>query len=207
MIKPWITNIVFVMFFLILTDLLLPEGNIKQYVKVILGLFVLIAITKPFIEMKNINITFQNTYLETSAFLEKNSLAYDVEVLNTYQKEKTIKIYEDSIKNMVINRIAQEISIDKKNIDVQLEIEKNYRSTDFGKLKYILVTIPEKSDNANIERIKKVSILESKNVIYKDEKEYNFNDKTSTKNLKNLLSKLLSINQDNIQVKLTLENK
>ena len=83
MIKPWITNIVFVMFFLILTDLLLPEGNIKQYVKVILGLFVLIAITKPFIEMKNINITFQNTYLETSAFLEKNSLAYDVEVLNT----------------------------------------------------------------------------------------------------------------------------
>lgn len=207
MIKPWVTNIVLVIFFLILADILLPEGNIKQYVKVILGLFVLIAITEPFIEMKNINFSFENTYIKTSAFLETDSSHQDVQTLNTYYKEETIKIYEDHIKKLIVNRIAQETSIDKNNIDVQLEIEKNHNNLDYGNLKHVLVIIPDKIDNGNIEKIKKVNIPDSKNVIYKEEKEYNFNDKTSTEDIKNLLSKLLSINLNNIQVKLTLENE
>lgn len=207
MIRPWVTNIVLVIFFLILADILLPEGSIKLYVKVILGLFVLIAITQPFIEMKNINFTFDNTYVKTSAFLETDYSHHDVQTLNSYYKEETIKIYEDNIKKLIINRVAQEMPIDKDSIDVQLEIEKNHNNLDYGNLKHVLVIMPDKTDNGNIEKIKKVSILGSKNVIYKDEKEYNFNDKTSTEDIKNLLSKLLSISPKNIQVKLTLENK
>lgn len=207
LIKPWITNIVFVIFFLIISDIMLPEGNIKQYIKVILGLFVLLAIIKPFIEMKHINNYFENTYMETSSFLETNSLSNDFEVLNTYHKGKVVDIYENNIKKMVINTIAQEKSINKNDIVVELEIEKNYENPDFGSLKHILITMPDKSSNPNIQNIKKVKILGSKDVIYKDEKEYNFNDKTSREELKNKLSKLLYINENNIQIRLTIDNE
>jgi stage III sporulation protein AF len=207
LIKPWIMNIVFAIFFLIISDIMLPEGHIKQYIKVILGLFVLLAIIKPFIEMKHINNYFENTYIETSSFLETNPLANDFEVLNTYHKEKVIDIYENNIKKMVLNTIAQEKSIDEDSIVVELEIEKSYESPDFGSLKHIIVTMPDKNGDLNIQNIKKVRILRSKDVIYKDEKEYNFNDKTSTEELKNKLSKLLYINEKNIQIRLTIDNK
>lgn len=200
-------NIIFVIFFLIISDILLPEGNIKQYVKLILGLFVILVIIKPFIEMKHINDFFENTYIETSSFLESNPLSNNFEVLNTYHKEKVIDIYENNIKKMVLNMVSQEKSIDKDDILVDLEIEKNYEDPNFGSLKYIIVTMPDKSNDSNIQSIKKVRILGSKNVIYKDEKEYNFNDKTYREELKNKLSKLLYINENNIQIRLTVDKE
>ncbi len=200
-------NIVIVIFFIILIDILLPEGNIKQYVKVILGLFVLLAIVEPLINIKNINNYFENTYVETAAYLNEVPLSNNVEVLDLYHKEKAINIYENNIKKMIINKVSRELSIDRNNIDVQLKIENSHKNPDYGSLKHILVIILAKSNSIGIQKIKKVNIQGSKNVIYKDEKEYNFNDKAYTEDLKNSLSELLSINKNNIQVKITSENK
>lgn len=204
--KPWVMNIVIVIFFLIISDILLPDGNIKQYIKVILGLFVILVIVKPLLDIKNINSNFENIYIETNAFLETDSLKKDVEALNIYHKEKAMALYENNIKNIIINAISQELSIDNNLINVQLKLEKNNNSPDFGMLKQVFITIPDSWDKTSVEKIKKVRILDGKKVIYKDEKEYNFNEKTYTEDIKNILIKLLPIKKDSIQVKFAIDN-
>ena len=197
-------NIVIVIFFLIISDILLPEGSIKQYVKVILGLFVVLVVIKPMIEIKRIDYDFQDTYKETASFLEDNQVGEDYQVLNTYSREKAIDIYENNIRKMILNTIVQDDSINKEYIYVELDIEKDYLSSDFGSLRQVIVSMPDNLNNKKVDNIRKIKIQRDKNVIYKDKEEYNFNDKTSIEELRNKLSKLLYINKENIQINLTI---
>ncbi len=203
--RPWIMNIVIVIFFLLLTDMILPEGNIKQYVKVILGLFIILVIIKPLTGIKSISTNFENIYIETAAFLETDSINMGVEVLNNYHKEKALELYKENIEKSVVNTVSKELSIDSSMIKVQLELEDD---TDVysGMIEYIIISIPDKRDNAFIDKIKKVKISNDKKVIYKDEKEYNFNDKAYTEELKNMLTKLLPVKKENIEIKFTIDN-
>lgn len=198
-------NIVIVIFFLIISDILLPEGSIKQYVKVILGLFVVLVVIKPMIEIKRIDYDFQDTYKETASFLEDNQVGEDYQVLNTYSREKAIDIYENNIRKMILNTIVQDDSINKEYIYVELDIEKDYLSSDFGSLRQVIVSMPDNLNNKKVDNIRKIKIQRDKNVIYKDKEEYNFNDKTSIEELRNKLSKLLYINKENIQINLTID--
>jgi len=203
--RPWIMNIVIVIFFLLLTDMILPEGNIKQYVKVILGLFIILVIIKPLTGIKSISTNFENIYIETAAFLETDSINMGVEVLNNYHKEKALELYKENIEKSVVNTVSKELSIDSGMIKVQLELEDDTDAYS-GMIEYIIISIPDKRDNAFIDKIKKVEISNDKKVIYKDEKEYNFNDKAYTEELKNMLTKLLPVKKENIEIKFTIDN-
>lgn len=203
--KPWIMNIVVVVFFLLMTDILLPEGNIKQYVKVILGLFIILVIIKPLIDMKNINSSFENIYIETATFLETDTINTEVETLHEYHREKAFALYKKNIENTIINTVSKELSINSNLIKVQLDLE-NKTDIYSGMIGHILITIPDKRDSKFIDKIKKVDIPSNKKVIYKDEKEYNFNDKAYVEDLKNLLTKLLPVEKENIEIKFTIDN-
>ena len=203
--RPWIMNIVIVIFFLLLTDMILPEGNIKQYVKVIMGLFIIFVIIKPLTGIKSISTNFENIYIETAAFLETDSINMGVEALNNYHKEKALELYKENIEKSVVNTVSKELSIDSGMIKVQLELEDDTDAYS-GMIEYIIISIPDKRDNAFIDKIKKVEISNDKKVIYKDEKEYNFNDKAYTEELKNMLTKLLPVKKENIEIKFTIDN-
>ena len=203
--RPWIMNIVIVIFFLLLTDMILPEGNIKQYVKVILGLFIILVIIEPLTGIKSISTNFENIYIETAAFLETDSINMGVEALNNYHKEKALELYKENIEKSVVNTVSKELSIDSSMIKVQLELEDDTDAYS-GMIEYIIISIPDKRDNAFIDKIKKVEISNDKKVIYKDEKEYNFNDKAYTEELKNMLTKLLPVKKENIEIKFTIDN-
>lgn len=203
--KPWIMNIVIVAFFLLMTDVLLPEGNIRQYVKVVLGLFIILVIIKPLIDMNNINSNFENIYIETATFLETDSINADVEILHKYHKEKTLALYKKNIEKTIINTVSKELSINSDLIKVQLDLE-NKTDIYSGMIEHVLIIIPDKRDSNFIDKIKKVDIPNNKKVIYKDEKEYNFNDKAYVEDLKNLLTKLLPVEKENIEIKFTIDN-
>ena len=53
----------------------------------------------------------------------------------------------------------------------------------------------------------KVKIGNDEKVIYKEEKEYNLNEKTSSDEICEMLSKMLGIDKNKIQVKLAVEKE
>ncbi|NLM43065.1 MAG: stage III sporulation protein AF [Clostridiales bacterium] len=204
--RNWIINIVIVTIFVIITDVILPEGSIKKYVKVIIGTFILITIIKPFTDIKNISDDFYKSYKETSIVLNGEKELIDTEVLNSYQKLKAIEIYESRLKEQIISAVSYKTSLDKTNIDVILDINTNYESNKYGMINNVLVIMNMEDKNSQIEKIKNVEIGNRENVIYKEETEYTFNEKKSTEDVKTLLGDILNIGKDNIQVKLSVEN-
>src|SRR5690606_24186872 len=128
----WVINIVIIIIFVIITDVVLPEGNIKKYVRVIIGTYVLLTIIKPFISITDLANDFERTYIETNVVLNTDKKLLDKEVLNSYQNAKAIEIYESRLKDQIASAVSYKASVDKKNIDVSLDINKNQNSNDFG---------------------------------------------------------------------------
>lgn len=203
--KPWVINIVIIILFVIITDIVLPDGSMKRYVRVIIGIFVLLAIIQPFIHIKDIKYDFEKSYIETSIILDNKNLLDDKEVLGKYQKIKALEIYEKNLTDKITAAISYKESISKNSIVVKLDINKDHQDSKFGTLNSVQVLIPKEEQTGNIEKIKKVEIGKEEKVIYKQEKEYNFNDKTSSDEIRDMLSKMLGINKDKVQVKLAVE--
>lgn len=203
--KIWVMNIVVVIFFLLISDILLPDGNVKQYIKVIIGLLVILIIIKPLLGLKSISSNFEDIYIETAAFLETDSYEMDVETLSTYQKEKAVSLYEDYIKKMILDAASRELKVEERSIDVRIDTD-DKNTPGLAMVRQVEITVHENLDSSNIEKIKKVHILDSKKVINKDENEYNFSEKTYTEDLKNVITKLLPIDKDNIKVDFTVDN-
>ncbi len=203
--KIWVMNIVVVIFFLLISDILLPDGNVKQYIKVIIGLLVILIIIKPLLGIKSISSNFEDIYIETAAFLETDSYEMDVEALSTYQKEKAVSLYEDYIKKMILDAASRELKVEESSIDVRIDTD-DKNTPGLAMVRQVEITVHENLDSSNIEKIKKVHILDSKKVINKDENEYNFSEKTYTEDLKNVITKLLPIDKDNIKVDFTVDN-
>ncbi|MCQ1529823.1 stage III sporulation protein AF [Lutispora saccharofermentans] len=207
LLKPWVINIVVITIFVIIADIILPEGSIKRYVRVIIGIFVLLAIIQPLINIKNIRFDFEKSYLETSIKLDSKSDIKDKEVLSAYQKDKALEIYESKLIEQIITAVSYKKSIDKKNIEVILNINKDKQSSEFGLLNNVKVIICPGEEMSQIEKIKKVKIGNDEKVIYKEEKEYNLNEKTSSDEICEMLSKMLGIDKNKIQVKLAVEKE
>lgn len=204
--RQWVINIVIVIIFVIITDVILPEGSIKKYVKIIIGTFILLTIIKPFMNIKNISDDFYKSYKEMSIALNGEKELIDTEVLSSYQKLKAMEIYESKLKEQIISAVSYKTSLDRSNIDVILDIDKNQESNKYGMINNVLVIMNMDDKTDKIEKIKKVEIGNREKVIYKDETEYTFSEKKSTDDVRNMLSEILSIGKDNIQVKLSVEN-
>lgn len=203
--KPWVINIVIIILFVIITDIILPDGSMKRYVRVIIGIFVLLAIIQPFIHIKDIKYDFEKSYIESSIILDNKNLLDDKEVLGKYQKIKALEIYEKNLTDKITAAISYKESISKNSIVIKLDINKDHQDSKFGTLNSVQVLIPKEEQTGNIEKIKKVEIGKEEKVIYKQEKEYNFNDKTSSDEIRDMLSKMLGIDKDKVQVKLAVE--
>ena len=203
--KTWVINIVIIILFVIITDIVLPDGSIKRYVRVIIGIFVLLAIIQPFIHIKDIQYDFEKSYIETSIILDNKSFLDNKEVLGKYQKVKALEIYERNITDQITAAISCKKSISKNSIGVKLDINKDHQDSRFGTLNSVQVLILKREQTGDIEKIKKVEIGKEEKVIYKEEKEYNFNDKTSSDEIRDMLSKMLGIDKDKVQVKLAVE--
>lgn len=205
LLKPWVINIVAIIIFVIIADIILPEGSIKSFVKVIIGLFVLMAIIQPLIHLKNVRYDFEKSYMQTSLMLDTGGDYRGKEVLSNYQKVKALEIYETNLKDQIATAVAYKNSMDKNKIEVILDINKDDKSSEFGLIRSLKVILPSDDDKSRIEKIKKVEVGEEEKVIYKEEQEYNFNEKTSSEEIIDMLSKMLGIDRDKVQVKLSVD--
>lgn len=205
LLRPWVINIVAIIIFVIIADIILPDGSIKRFVKVIVGLFVLLAIIQPLIYIKDIRYDFEKSYLQTSIALSQENEMQDKEVLGNFQRAKALELYEANLKDQIATAVSYKSSIDKSDIDVILDIVKDQKSSEFGRLNNVQVILTSIEDKSSIEKIKKVEIGKEEKVIYKEEQEYNFNEKTSSEEIIDMLSKMLGIDRDKIQVRLAVD--
>ena len=154
-IKTWVNQIIVAVIIATVIEMILPNGNNKKYIKMVIGLYVLFAIIQP------ISKIITGKSLEVSNFNYKKYFSKDI------SKEYSQDFEENNsklIKQAYINNIQEDIKkkLKKKGyetISCNIEILEDEDKDTYGTINSIIIRIKRNSKNE-----KEKSEEESKNI-------------------------------------------
>lgn len=201
----WAEAIIIAVIIGTIIEMLLPEGNCKKYIKVVIGIYVMFTIVNPIITK------ISGKEITVSEILELDEYISQAEESIKTQNEIEIE-NENNIMEMYVSGIKQDIklNIEEKgyvvtNVDIEIEDNKNY------KIKKIIVdaenimkeeNTDEKNEIEKIEIINDITINISNDIVQNNEQE-NSNNKnllsfTQKQELKEYLNQRYEIDKNNI---------
>ena len=169
--NTWLQGIIVAVVIASIIQMILPNGNNKKYIKVVLGVYVVFQIITPVINK------FFNSDFEVSSLIDIDKYTKKMETYEVSSKNTDInKTNEDSIKQIYITNLKKDIKTkleDKdyliKDVEVQVENNENYD------IKSLTIYVKCKNDNKeennkektenniHINEIEKIEINVSKN--------------------------------------------
>lgn len=184
--SDWIQKIAIGVIIVSIFELILPNGNLKKYIKVVLGIYVVFCIISPFIN----NSLFQNLdEINLEKYVENVSKQSNIEK-NT-QNSNLENLYLDELKKNIENQVQNNgYNVVKCTIDAEFDLTK----TNSGIHKIDLVV--EKNQNI----IHKIEI--NLNKTNKEEKVIDENNDIGLMNLRENLSNYYEISKDKISIKM-----
>ncbi len=139
--SSWIEGIAVSVIIVSIFEMIIPEGNTKKYIKVILGIYVMFSIIAPFVNNKDLySLDISDTiedYLsdvEVSAPVQKEDNNLEQIYINTFEQE--------------IKKIVEERGFDVKSCDVEAVFDTE--SEDFG-ISKISINLVSRNENYGVE--------------------------------------------------------
>ncbi|MGB7604286.1 MAG: stage III sporulation protein AF [Lutisporaceae bacterium] len=174
--KSWITNITVVIIFIMLMDIMIPNNNMKRFVKVIMGLLVILVIIKPFILAKDLGDQFQLSMTQTAAYIEQADDEGKGNAVSVFQNTAALDIYKQKLSDKITEIVKAHEGLKSGNEQVVVDIENDINKKEFGSITGVQVFIEKGNDSAlqtsGIQPVK----INSKTVINKNQTEYNLNN-------------------------------
>ncbi|NLZ55023.1 MAG: stage III sporulation protein AF [Thermoanaerobacteraceae bacterium] len=153
--SQWVRQIIMVVMFAAFVDFLIPENNFLRYVKVFLGLLVVIVMISPLMPFFNKDLSFEEIPFVYEDFFDNKSIISMSDSLNKINKELAIDGYKANIEKYISEEIAGLTLYNIKNVAVI--INKDLSSSDFGKITQVKITLSENLSNGKSEQ-EKISI-------------------------------------------------
>lgn len=199
--RKWIEGIAITVIIASIFEMLLPNGNIKKYVKMLLGIYIIFSIISPFIDKKvmgNFDLSKEiDTYSEN---VESEKNKYN----ETSSENRLNKIYENTFEKELVQRIEKEGFIVYKCI-----VKGNFNAEkENAGLSKISITIESKKvvkknkdtneiKIENVNEVQKIEINVGKDVLNKTEEDVEAKDIDT---LKKYLSKHYEIDKGIIDI-------
>lgn len=190
-ISTWVQGIIIAVIIGTIIEMLLPEGNCKKYIKVVIGIYILFSVVSPVItkvtgnEFRVSNIFDINTYLETST----NNQQQEYE---TIQSKQIKQIYENNLKNDMKQKLKEK-GYNVKNIYLEIENNEQYTIT------YINIQLSnDEETNNQINSITPINITIENQVNNEETTDIALKEKNT---LKEYLSGIYNVDTKNISIK------
>lgn len=155
-IRDFIKQIIYISVVAIIIELILPKGNTKKYVYVILSLFILLNVISPIINILR-DIDMQQIYEDILANIsiesEKNSFNA-VEVFSEYKNEKVLEEAEEKLLVEIKEKLSN-MNIELKELDLDFTDE-----YEFEKLKITINNLDYLGDNKKKKILDVITMLE-----------------------------------------------
>lgn len=188
--SSWIEQITIALVIVSILEMILPKGNIKKYVKIVLSIFVVFCIISPFVntsELYSLASDEINTYMEDKDVNKNNNI--DQSSMDTRLQKLYIEELENNIKSKV-----EELGFNVKKCKVDAELNTNKSNAGINKIS-IIISKEKNNTNNNIKNIEEVEKVEI------DNKEKN---KENTSNeivdLKKEISKIYEVDERLIEI-------
>lgn len=199
MLIDWIMQIVIFMLIGTIVQFLLPKNTLKKYVNIVIGLLLLLILTKPLLYLFSIPLPTTFDYLERSLFsdemyVEKTEREISVQK-NDIENEQAAYIWNEAKEELIAK--AETPLQSKYNVDViDITFEKALSEHDESKVivHVALENNVAKDTSSNIEPIE-ISTLQPKNEAKEDE------SLAKTERIVNELATIWEIDPQLIQLK------
>lgn len=193
-ISSWAQGIIMAVIIGAIIEMILPEGNSKKYVKIVIGVYVLFTIISPVISKITGKTIQVSDILELNKYIEETENNSKLYVTLDEDNSNNIKdIYESSLRNDIKAKVAAK-GYNAKNIKLEIEDDEEYT------LKKIDIEIYKnmEKDKNDIETIQNVDINISQKSTENDMQE-KLSEKDKRK-LKDYLSGVYEIDEKNINI-------
>ena len=203
--SDWAEAIIIAVIIGTIIEMLLPEGNCKKYIKVVIGIYVMFTIVNPIITKVS------GKEITVSDILELDEYISQAEENIKNQNEIEIE-NENNIMEIYVSGIKQDIKLNVEekgyvvtNVDIEIEDNKN------SKIKKIIVNAEnimkeentdEKNEIEKIEMVNDITINISNDIVQNNKQENNNNKNllsfTQKQELKEYLNQRYEIDKNNI---------
>lgn len=193
-ISSWAQGIIMAVIIGAIIEMILPEGNSKKYVKIVIGVYVLFTIISPVISKITGKTIQVSDILELNKYIEETENNSKLYITLDEDNSNNIKdIYESSLRNDIKAKVEAK-GYNAKNIKLEIEDDEEYT------LKKIDIEIYKsiEKDKKNIETIQNVDINISQKSTENDMQE-KLSEKDKRK-LKDYLSGVYEIDEKNINI-------
>lgn len=203
-ISNWIQGIIVAVIIGTLIEMILPEGNCKKYIKVVIGVYIMFSIISPVITKITGNEFRVSDIFDLDEYIEASSKNTQENIQNNQQMQIK-EVYINSLKRDMQEKILEK-GYEIEKIDLEIENDEKYT------LKKIFIylkgkdNLEEQSNEVNnVETVNEIKISgknynqKNENVTNNKEKEANINSKEEKK-LKQYLSSVYNLNEENINI-------
>ena len=214
--NSWVQGIVVAVIITIIIEMILPEGNSKKYIKIVLGIYVVFSIISPIIG----KITGGN--FEVSSIINMDKYAKELGTYEEIAKERNVEYKNNkNIKQIYVSKLEEDIKTKLKNKGFNTKkVELNIKDDESYEIKDIKIYIDSENNSNSKEsenRISTVNIVneikidnitigrkqnDSDKEIEKDTKEDQESNTTffERKEIKEYISETYGVEEDNIKV-------
>lgn len=154
-------NLVVIILLTTFLDMLLPNNNMQRFIKVVMGLFIMITILNPI-------IVFLNRGMEINSW--SLSLPYEEKVDTVFaQGEEFARLQDNQIKDEYKKGLEQQIQVivslipEVKDVSCQLEMVKSDRIGSIGEIKKVNLNILLEEQDLLVKPVESVTLSPQNN--------------------------------------------
>ena len=197
--NSWVQGIVIAIVLATVLEMLLPEGNNKKYVKILIGIYILFTIISPVMNKAG-KIEVKNSILDTKQY-QKEIEKYSVDT-NTMQEQnqKSIQtIYQQNLKSDMTNKL-EEKGYQVNAVHIRVSNEGDYLLEEV-RLQLTKAENEEKeiSKKQNVIAINVVTI-EVQEEKQEQEKTENTLEEAEIQEIKEYLTSVYEVQEENIEI-------
>ncbi|MCX7710356.1 MAG: stage III sporulation protein AF [Clostridia bacterium] len=200
--KNWIFNIVTLVIFIVLLEILLPTGKMKKFINLVSGFILVIALINPFLGLARKGIDLKGFQLAGSNYLDKREIMINSKRMEEKQMQQVVEVY----RKKMIDRLEEGLrgTGNIPGIKADILINEDYKSEKFGEIKrvYLNLTADNKPGYTKpVAKVEKIQIGDLK----KDSKEKkadpgNEIDSDLKNKLEEKVNKLLDVKREDIVI-------
>ncbi|MCF6096683.1 stage III sporulation protein AF [Thermovorax subterraneus] len=118
--SSWIKQVILVVIFTLFVDLLMPSNDLRKYIKVTLGIIVIIAILNPIISLLKADKFFDGIQLEAMEYLDEDSISNQAEKLKQKHIKMALELFEKELEEKLVRQLKQITSLAVYKTDVKV---------------------------------------------------------------------------------------
>jgi stage III sporulation protein AF len=154
-IKDWIINIIALVLFIVLIEMIIPNGKTRKYVNLVTGFILIIVIINPIIKQFKNGISLESYQLADSAELQKMEIKQNTGVYGEEQMKQITEVYRQKVIAQLEKSAEETEGVADAEADVI--INEDYKSDKFGEIKRAYINITPSKNDQGVKEVGSIS--------------------------------------------------